>query len=79
MTQDNKKLLEKIVKFANNAHDISFLGLIGSASNRENVSDIYSDIDLVVVTSNVAKYFNDGSWLSGIDEVWGVMGCTSVC
>lgn len=70
MTQDNIALLNKISYFFSGVNEVEFLGLIGSSSNAENLSDEYSDIDLILVTSNLEKYYSDGSWLSSIDDVW---------
>lgn len=70
MTKDNLVLLEKIKGFITSAQDISYLGLFGSSTNNENLNDEYSDIDLIVVTDDVKKYFEDANWLSSIDEVW---------
>lgn len=70
MTQDNIALLNKISDFFSGVNEVEFLGLIGSSSNTENLSDEYSDIDLILVTSNLEKYYSDGSWLSSIDDVW---------
>jgi aminoglycoside 6-adenylyltransferase len=70
MTQENKKLLLKIEHFVQNATDISYLGLFGSSTNNENLNDEYSDIDLIIVTTNLIKYFESPDWLNSIDEVW---------
>ncbi|MBQ1591968.1 MAG: aminoglycoside 6-adenylyltransferase [Treponema sp.] len=70
MTQDNIALLNKISDFFSGVNEVEFLGLIGSSSNAESLSDEYSDIDLILVTGNLEKYYSDGSWLSSIDDVW---------
>lgn len=70
MTPENGDLLIKIERFAREAEDIRFLGLIGSSSNDGDLSDEYSDIDLVMATNDVAPYFNGDTWLGRIDDVW---------
>jgi aminoglycoside 6-adenylyltransferase len=70
MTQENTDLLLKIKNFVHSANDIWYLGLFGSSTNNENLNDEYSDIDLIVVTNDLKKYFEDESWLNSIDEVW---------
>lgn len=70
MRQENTELLSKIEAFVNTTNDICFLGLIGSASNNEMLNDEYSDIDLIAVSNNLLKYFDNDQWLYSIDEVW---------
>lgn len=70
MKQANSDLLNKIIDFAKTQKDIQFLGLIGSSSNGESLDDEYSDIDLVLVTDSLKRYFAEEEWLSSIDEVW---------
>jgi aminoglycoside 6-adenylyltransferase len=70
MKQDNIELLNKITDWARNENDVLFLGLIGSSSNDELLDDEYSDIDLILVTDSVKKFYNDDAWLSQIDEAW---------
>jgi aminoglycoside 6-adenylyltransferase len=70
MTQENTKLLLKIQNFVYTVSDISYLGLFGSSTNNENLNDEYSDIDLIIVTNNLKKYFEDENWLHSIDDVW---------
>jgi aminoglycoside 6-adenylyltransferase len=70
MTQDNVALLNKISTFFSSINEVYFLGLIGSSSNTENLNDEYSDIDLILVTTNLEKYYSDSSWLKSIDDVW---------
>lgn len=70
MTRDNLELLNRIKKHIDSCEDVFFLGLIGSSSNNEGLNDEYSDIDLILVTDNLAKYYDDNAWLSRIDDVW---------
>jgi aminoglycoside 6-adenylyltransferase len=70
MTQENTELLLKIENFVHIANDINYLGLFGSSTNNENLNDEYSDIDVILVTTNLAKYFENENWLNSIDEVW---------
>lgn len=70
MKQENEDLLVKISDFGIAAEDVFFLGLIGSSTNDDRVSDQYSDIDLILVTSDPMKYYREDAWLRSIDEVW---------
>lgn len=70
MTEANGRLLARIVEFAERSGDALFLGLIGSNSNGGGLGDEYSDIDLVLVTDDVRRYFGGSEWLGGIGEVW---------
>lgn len=70
MKQENEELLVKISDFGIAAEDVLFLGLIGSSTNDDHVSDQYSDIDLILVSSNAMKYYREDAWLRSIDEVW---------
>lgn len=70
MTKEHEELFAKIECFVRGAEDVRFLGLIGSSSNEGDLSDEYSDLDLVLVTDNMERYYSDDAWLSSIEEVW---------
>lgn len=64
------ELLKKIQNYVLTSDEISCLALIGSQSGSDNLADEFSDIDLLLVTSNRIKYFESSDWLREIEEMW---------
>lgn len=63
-------LFNKIKNYAYECADISCLAIIGSHSSADNLADEFSDIDLLLVTSERSKYFDSLEWIQEIDEMW---------
>jgi predicted nucleotidyltransferase len=62
-----ESLIEDVQKWAELRDDIRALAVVGSHARGEARSD--SDIDLVVVCAEPARYLRDTNWLSTFDEV----------
>lgn len=70
MNKNYSDLFEKIKNFVIRNEDITCLAIIGSQSSSETIADEFSDLDLLLVTTNCTKYFQSQEWLHEIDEMW---------
>lgn len=58
--------LAKITRFLKLQEDIHYAIVIGSQARKVRPADEWSDIDIVIVTSDPERYLQDSSWLEGI-------------
>lgn len=65
-----KEMTDRIIQFSYEKSDIRCLAMIGSRSREENTWDEYSDLDLVIITSDFEKYLNTSDWLPQIGRFW---------
>jgi aminoglycoside 6-adenylyltransferase len=70
LNRDYAGLLKKLEDHSRAQPDISALALIGSRSAEAQRADEYSDLDLLLVTANVGRYFSQADWLSAIGDCW---------
>lgn len=66
----NQIVFNKVKQWTVKKEDILALGIVGSRSDKNSISDEYSDYDLLLVTNNVDKYLNNESWISEVNEYW---------
>ncbi|WP_373054837.1 aminoglycoside 6-adenylyltransferase [Vibrio salinus] len=57
MNSEYTGLLNKIKNYVVNCKKINALALIGSHSKNDNLSDEYSDLDLIIITKHVDDFF----------------------
>ena len=65
---DYEDLLKAIIGFARTSEDIAGLVLFGSRATQR--ADQYSDVDLIVVTSDPARYQASEDWIERIGMHW---------
>ena len=70
MTEAHQQLLSRIRTYCESRPDIRCLALIGSQSGKAEFADVYSDLDLLIVSTDCTPYFLEEGWLSAIDPVW---------
>lgn len=57
-------LIERILQWAEGRVDIRLVVVIGSRARRDKPADVWSDLDLVLFTTDPAVYLSDSSWLT---------------
>ncbi|MGL5434640.1 MAG: aminoglycoside 6-adenylyltransferase [Lachnospiraceae bacterium] len=62
----HQQLLEKIVSFCEQNEKVSTLILIGSQARTELHADEYSDLDLIMIASDVAYFIESNDWVKCI-------------
>ena len=70
MTEAHQQLLSRIRTYCGARPDIRCLALIGSQSGKAEFADEFSDLDLLIVSTDCVPYFLEEGWLSAIDPVW---------
>ncbi len=70
MTEAHRTLLSKIRTYCEARPDIRCLALIGSQSGKAEFADEFSDLDLLIVSTDCTPYFLEEDWLSAIDQSW---------
>jgi len=63
-------LLESCKRFCDADPDVRALALIGSRSVPDGLSDEFSDLDLIVVSRDVGRFYAGADWLEALGEVW---------
>ncbi|MBN2305660.1 MAG: aminoglycoside 6-adenylyltransferase [Anaerolineae bacterium] len=59
-----------ITHWADERDDIRAVLLVGSYARRDHPADIYSDLDLIVYTTNWGDYLRDPTWVEQFGPVW---------
>jgi aminoglycoside 6-adenylyltransferase len=67
---DREGLLQRIVTWGKAAGDIRALALVGSGAREDHPADQWSDIDLVMITTDPGKYLATLQWVDPIGEIW---------
>ena len=62
------KLINNIVSFGNSDDRIIAIILVGSQARKENSSDEYSDLDLIVITEDTSSFIQSNDWLEKISK-----------
>ena len=62
-------LMERITAWARGRDDVRAMALIGSRARRAHPADIWSDIDLIVLTAGPADTYAAGiAWLAPVEN-----------
>ncbi len=67
--RDKERVLEDIIKFAKQNPDIEALLITSSMANPRVETDIFSDLDVVLVTEEPKSLLKDKSWINNFGEV----------
>ncbi|WP_338554338.1 aminoglycoside 6-adenylyltransferase [Paenibacillus sp. KS-LC4] len=65
-----KNLEQRIVSWAGGNEDIQAMYLMGSRARADKPFDEFSDLDIVIYSTNPDYYFETNDWLLNIGEVW---------
>jgi aminoglycoside 6-adenylyltransferase len=66
----HETLLARVVAWAERRDDIRAALVLGSRARRDRPADQWSDIDIVLVTSDPQRYLIDGDWLDELEPPW---------
>jgi len=67
---DYSQLKQRIIDWMARQSDIRAVIQVGSGARTDHPADEWSDLDMMVFTSDPARYFADTGWLKEIDDVW---------
>ena len=67
--RDKNEVLKKVTKFAEQNQDIKVLLLTSSMANPKAETDIFSDLDVVIVTDKPKIFVDDKDWCSQFGEI----------
>ncbi len=67
--RDKKEVLNEVIEFAKEEEDIKALLITSSMANPKAKTDVFSDLDVVLVTANPNKFLDDRSWCKQFGEV----------
>lgn len=66
----HETLLARVIAWAEQLDDIRAVMVIGSRARVDRPADQWSDMDIVLVTSDPRRYLDDGGWLSELATPW---------
>lgn len=61
-----KRLIERITKWAEDSPDVDAVMIVGSRARTEQTADKWSDLDVIIITSEPEYYLSKTDWLSKI-------------
>ena len=64
-----KTTINNLLNYAKQNNDIIAMILIGSYSRKEKPADNYSDLDLIMCTTDPDKYTNNMNWLNNFGKI----------
>ncbi|MCF8000538.1 MAG: aminoglycoside 6-adenylyltransferase [Halanaerobiales bacterium] len=67
--RDKKEVLQDVIEYAKNNNDIKALLITSSKVNPHAKTDIFSDLDLVIVTDNPQKFINKKEWRKEFGDI----------
>lgn len=70
MVMPNHLRLPAIVDWAREEHAIRAVVITGSLARADGSTDAFSDLDAQIITTDIARYCRDDSWLDTLGEVW---------
>lgn len=73
MTQTHQayaQLEARIIAWASEQPDLRAIVVVGSRARRDHTADEWSDLDLIVFSTEPTPYVDDPAWLSIFGEVW---------
>ena len=65
-----EQLLERFLAWARRRGSVRAVALTGSGARSERPADVWSDLDLVVLTSNPRTFFTSDRWLEALGKPW---------
>lgn len=65
-----EQLIKRFVNYAQANSDIRAAIILGSRARLNNPADEWSDLDIMVITTEPEKYLSTTDWLEGIGKVW---------
>lgn len=65
-----EKLIRKFTTWAEDIKDIRGTIVVGSRARKETPADKWSDLDLVILTTNPDYYLNNTKWIEKIEDYW---------
>lgn len=63
-----EKLIERLVKWAENRPDIRVLMIVGSRARMDHPADKWSDLDVIVVATDPRRYLSTTEWLENLGK-----------
>ena len=70
MVMLNHPYLSAIVDWARGENAIRAVVVTGSLAREDGSTDAFSDLDAQIITTDIARYCRDDSWLDALGEVW---------
>src|SRR5947208_14355963 len=64
------ELLERFLLWAEQREDIRAALLVGSRARTDRPADAWSDLDIVLVTTDPERYAADGAWVAELGTPW---------
>jgi aminoglycoside 6-adenylyltransferase len=64
------QLIERFVQWAETCSDIRAVVIVGSRARSERPADEWSDLDLLVLTTDAQRYLTQTDWLENIGSPW---------
>lgn len=69
-TSSVDQLIERFVPCARAREDVRAAVIVGSRARSEYPADEWSDLDIIVITTDPARYLTSADWLSDLGNVW---------
>lgn len=66
----NHPLLPAIIDWARTQDAIRAVVITGSLAREDGSADAFSDLDAQIISTDIARYCEDDSWLDALGEVW---------
>jgi aminoglycoside 6-adenylyltransferase len=63
-------LIDRITAWATNENDVKAVVIIGSRARANDPADEYSDLDLLLIVADTAKYFQSTDWIDAFGQYW---------
>ena len=63
-------LLERLVLWANDTHEVQAIFVIGSRTREHSSADAFSDLDLVMVVTETERFLSSDEWIKSIGDYW---------
>ncbi|MCX5971477.1 MAG: aminoglycoside 6-adenylyltransferase [Coprothermobacterota bacterium] len=70
VSQGYETLIHKFVEWAQKQEDIRLAFVLGSRARTDHPADVWSDLDLAIVTRDIRPYIERADWIHNIGKAW---------